>query len=88
VIRINADLRRAIGTVSLNVTLGELSQHDFIIVRETEAMYNVISGMTNERAAAAVVVGNNSGGPDEVRGIITKDDIADAVAGSIEIYAG
>jgi len=89
VIRVNADLRRAIGTVAQSVTLGELCQRDFIIVRESEAMYEVISGMSKEQAVAAVVMANETGkGPAVVRGIITKDYIADAVAGSIDIYAG
>ncbi|MGO8671796.1 MAG: chloride channel protein [Capsulimonadaceae bacterium] len=89
VIRVNADLRRAIGTVAQGVTLGELCQRDFIVVHESDAMYNVISDMSGERAVAAVVVGHeNESEPDIVRGIITKDYIADAVAGSIEIYAG
>jgi len=45
--------------------------------------------MSKERAVAAVVVGSETGaGPESVRGVITKDFIADAVAGSIEIYAG
>jgi CIC family chloride channel protein len=89
VIRVNADLRRAIGTVAQDVSVGELAQSDFIVVREHEAMYDVISDMSKERAVAAVVVSNDhGGGPETVRGIITKDYIADAVAGSIEIYAG
>ena len=89
VIRVNADLRLGIGTVAQNITLGELSQPDFIIVHESTAMYDVISDMSKERAVAAVVVGNENGiGPEVVRGTITKDYIADAVAQSVEIYAG
>ena len=89
VIRINADLRRGIGTVSGNVTLGDLSQSNFIVVNQVEAMYDVISEMSRESAVAAVVMGEDeNGGHDIVRGIISKDYIADAVAGSIEIYAG
>ena len=89
VIRINIDLRRAIGTVAQDITVGELSHRNFIVVIESDAMYDVISDMSRERAAAAVVVDNENGpGQAVVRGIITKDYIADAVAGSIEIYAG
>jgi CIC family chloride channel protein len=89
VIRVNTDLRRAIGTVAQGITVGELSQREFIVVSETDAMYDVISDMSREQAVAAVVTGSETGyGRDVVRGVITKDYIADAVAGSIEIYAG
>lgn len=89
VIRINAGLRRAIGTVAENVTLGELAQHDFIVVRDDQAMYEVISALSRRHASAAVVIGSTEGpAPRAVRGVITKEFIADAVAGTVEIYAG
>jgi CIC family chloride channel protein len=89
VIRVNADLRRAIGTVANAVTVGELCQTNFIIVNDSDAMYDVISEMSKVQAVAAVVMGKDEDNSnDVVRGIITKDYIADAVAGSIEIYAG
>jgi CIC family chloride channel protein len=88
VIRVNADLRRAIGTVAKSITVGELSQSNFIIVNDSDAMYNVISEMSRGQAVAAVVVtGGKRPGTEVVRGVITKDYIADAVAGSIDIYA-
>jgi CIC family chloride channel protein len=89
VIRVNADLRRGIGTVSEDVTVGDLSQRDFILANQDEAMYDVISEMSKQNAVAAVVMGKHKTGEHlVVRGVITKDYIADAVAGSIEIYAG
>jgi len=89
VIRVNADLRRGIGTVAENVTLGQLAQNDFIIADDAEAMYDVITEMSKQHAVAAVVMGKDqNGGHNIVHGIITKDYIADVVAGSIEIYAG
>lgn len=89
VIRVNTELRRAIGTVHEQVTLGELCQRDFVLVDDDDAMFDVISSMSRESASAAVVMGEDrNSGQAAVRGIITKDFIADAVAGSVEIYAG
>jgi chloride channel protein, CIC family len=88
-LRVNAGLRRAVGTAAQGVTLGELAQNDFIVVKETDAMYGVISGMTKQRAGTAVVVGVDAiAGLESVLGVITKDFIADSVAGSVELYAG
>jgi CIC family chloride channel protein len=89
VIRVNADLRRAIGTVTEAVTVGELSQKNFITVHAGDAMYDVIGEMSKEKAVAAVVVSSvKEGDRETVLGIITKDYIADAVAGSIEVFNG
>jgi CIC family chloride channel protein len=75
--------------VAENVTLGQLAQNDFIIADDAEAMYDVITEMSKQHAVAAVVMGKDqNGGHNIVHGIITKDYIADVVAGSIEIYAG
>jgi CIC family chloride channel protein len=86
--RYNADLRRAVGTATPGITLGDLCQSDFITVTESDAVFDVIKGISKAHAGAAVVMSSGDAtGEQAVRGVITKDYIADAVADSVELYA-
>lgn len=87
ILRVNLDLRRAVGAAGAEVTLGELARRNFTIVREDAVAFDVIARMRRKRAAMAVVIPR--GGypkPDQVLGVITKEQIADSVASSIELY--
>jgi len=87
VLRINMDLRRAVGAAGTHVTLGELARRNFTVVREDAATFDVITRMRRKGAAAALVI-PLAGYPaaNRILGVITKEDIADSVANSIELY--
>jgi CIC family chloride channel protein len=89
VLRINTGLRRAVSESDSDISLGTLAQRNFIVVRENEVAFGVITRLWKQHAMMAVVVGRHEGhGPDRVLGIIAKEHIADAVASSIRIFPG
>lgn len=85
VLRVNMDLRRAAGAAQAEVTLGELAQRNFTVVREDAAIFEVITRMRRKRATTALVLGRD-GDASKVVGIITREHIADSVADSISLY--
>ena len=86
-LRVNTDLRRAIGAAGSDVRLGELVGGRLATVPDTMAMFDVIVLMWRSGASMAVVVGPEpDGGRRQVVGIITKEHVADAVAASIRMY--
>lgn len=87
VLRINIDLRRAVGAAGAEVTLGELARRDFTVVREDAAAFDVITRMGRKNATMALVI-PRAGHPEASRilGVITKEQIADSVASSIGLY--
>ena len=89
VLRINTGLRRAVSQGDSDIELGTLAQRNFIVVRETDVAFSVISRLWKQHAVMAVVVGQDHG-PDSVRvlGVIAKEHIADSVARSIRIFPG
>ncbi|MEW9585049.1 chloride channel protein [Paraburkholderia sp. DGU8] len=89
VLRINTGLRRAVSQGESDIELGTLAQRNFIVVREKDAAFSVISRLWKQHAVMAIVVGQNEGpGPVRVLGVIAKEHIADSVAGSIRIFPG
>ncbi len=87
VLRVNIDLRRAVGAAGAEVTLGELARRNFTMVRENAATFDVIARMHRKNATMALVIPRN-GSPEagQVLGVITKEQIADSVASSIGLY--
>ncbi len=86
-LRVNTDLRRAIGAAGSDVRLGELVGNRFVTVPATAATFDVIAAMWRSGATMAVVVGPQPAqGHRQVLGIITKEHVADAVAASIRYY--
>jgi len=89
VLRINTGLRRAVSQADSNIELGILAQRNFIVVRESDVAFSVITRLRKQHAVMAVVVGRPDGqGPTRVLGVIAKEHIADAVANSIRIFPG
>ncbi len=91
VLRLNTRIRHQLAQTETGVTLGDVAQKDFTFVRETSAVFGVISRMSRHGAAMALVVGmgDKAGSqPSQIRGIITKEHIADSVAKTVEMYAG
>ena len=86
VLRINTGLRRAVSHDDPSVTLGRLAQHNYIVVGESDAAFDVISQLRQHRATMAVVVTGDPSGTLRVSGVIAKEHIADAVASSIRIF--
>jgi CIC family chloride channel protein len=87
VLRINVDLRRAVGAAGAEVTVGELARPNFTVVREDAATFDVIVRMRRKRAAMALVIpAGRISGPQDIIGVISKEHIADNVASSIGLY--
>jgi chloride channel protein, CIC family len=88
VLRVNTALRRGLEDAYTGVTLGDVAQRDFTIAREDDIAFEVIKRMWRRGGAMTVVVGGK-GIPTEadVKGIITKEHVADSVADSIKSYA-
>jgi len=88
VLRVNTALRRGLEEAYTGVTLGDVAQRDFTIAREDDIAFEVIKRMWRRGGAMAVVVGGQ-GVPTEadVKGIITKEHVADSVADSIKGFA-
>jgi CIC family chloride channel protein len=88
VLRVNTALRHGLEDAYTGVTLGDVAQRDFTIAREDDIAFEVIKRMWRRGGAMAVVVAGK-GVPTEadVKGIITKEHVADSVAESIKSYA-
>lgn len=89
VLRINTDMRRAVGAAGADVTLGELASSDFTVVREDLAVFDVITRMRRRNTPTVLVIPRaQSSEPNKVLGVITKEHIADSVASSVGLYPG
>ncbi len=86
-LRVNTDLRRTLGVAAGDIRLGDLANPAFIIVRQAEVAFDVITAMWNRKASMAIVV-SGEGGTEHVLGVITKEHVADTVASSVQIYPG
>ena len=86
-VRVNTDLRRTLGIAAGDVRLGDLMDTNFIIVRQAEVAFDVITSMWDRKASMAIVV-SEEGGTEHVLGVITKEHVADTVARSVQIYPG
>ncbi len=92
VLRINTRIRSPQAQAQSGVTLGAVAQKNFTIVREGEAMFDVITRMSRKDATMALVVSAQAGKapprPGHILGVITKEHVADSVARSVNIYPG
>jgi CIC family chloride channel protein len=86
VLRVNIDLRRAVGAAASDVTLGDLARRDFITVSQNMATFDVIARMRAEGSLMALVLPHGTPDASKVIGVITKEQIADSVANSISLY--
>jgi CIC family chloride channel protein len=88
VLRVNTALRRGLEDAYTGVTLGEVAQRDFTLAREDDVAFDVIERMWRKGGAMAVVVAGTGVPTDaDVRGIITKEHVADSVADTVMNYA-
>lgn len=84
-LRVNTDLRRTLNLTASDMRLGDLVQPGFIIVREKDVAFDVITTMWDRNASMAIVVRRDNGS-ERVSGVVTKEHVADTVAKSIQIY--
>jgi CIC family chloride channel protein len=87
VIRVNTGLRRGLESANTGVTLGDVANRNFTVVREDETAFDVIRRMWRRNAIMAVVVrGRGVPRGSDVAGVITKEHVADSVADSVKAY--
>jgi CIC family chloride channel protein len=87
VLRINMALRQASERSQSNVRLRDIASRDFTIVREDDIVSDVIRRMWRRGASMALVVrGHGVPRARDIAGVITKEHVADSVAGSVEVY--
>ena len=87
VMRVNTALRPASSGVPPGAAVRTLASRNFTIVREDEVMFDVIRRMWRRSATMALVTrGRGVPRATDVRGVITKEHVADSVASSIEVY--
>ncbi|MBE0622413.1 MAG: chloride channel protein [Burkholderiales bacterium] len=87
VLRINTGLRRGLEHMHVGVTLGDVADHNFTIVRANELGITVIRRLSRKRAMMAVVVRDRRvPRPADILGVITKEHVADSVTDSVQIY--
>jgi CIC family chloride channel protein len=87
VLRVNVDLRRAVGAAGAEATLGELAHRNFTVVRKDAAVFDVIARMRRKDATMALVIPRAAYvEAHRILGVITKEHIADSIASSIGLY--
>ena len=78
---------KALGDGSASPTLGEMAQTDYITVRGQTPLLDVISRMHTSGAAVALV--SDGSGPisaGQVKGLITRRQLADALVEAAELF--
>ncbi len=87
VIRVNTGLRRGLESAKTGVSLRDVANRNFTVVREDETAFDVIRRMWRREAIMAVVVrGRGVPRGSDVAGVITKEHVADSVADSVKAY--
>ncbi|HLY45624.1 MAG TPA: chloride channel protein [Stellaceae bacterium] len=87
--RVNTSLHHALEGADTGVTLGDVANSNFVIARDDDIVFDIIRRMWRHGAFMAIVVGGSGAAhPDDVKGVISKEHVADSVAASIRIYPG
>jgi chloride channel protein, CIC family len=87
VLRVNTALRRVTETARPSVRLGDVAARNFMIVRESDVVADVIHRLWRREASMALVVqGLDEPRAQDVLGVITKEHVADSVAHSTHVY--
>ena len=88
VLRVNTALRHGLEEAYTGVTLGDVAQRNFTIAREDDIAFEVIKRLWRRGGTMAVVVtGKGIPTAAAIKGIISKEHVADSVADSIKDYA-
>jgi CIC family chloride channel protein len=76
------------GQKGQTANLHERASKDFVTVSEEATLFYVLAKMRSEQAAVALVTkGGDLVSPDDVKGVITREQIGDAVMQGIELFA-
>ena len=87
VLRINTGLHHGLEGISTGVKLEDVASRNFTIAHAEDVMFGVIGRMWQAGAIMAVVIdGNGVARADRVLGVITKEDVADSVAASVQPF--
>ena len=90
VLRINTGIRQQLARTQTGVTLGDVARKDFTIVKEGDVVFDVIRRMSRRGVTMALVLDAKSQRktprPSDIRGVITKEHVADSVAKTVSIY--
>jgi CIC family chloride channel protein len=87
VLRVNTALRQASEEVQSHVTLREVANRNFTVVRPDDVVFDVIQRIYRKGAVMALVAeGRGVPRPGSVLGVITKEHVADSVAASVKVY--
>jgi CIC family chloride channel protein len=87
VFRVNTGLRHVSAAAPSAISLRDVANRNFTVVREEDIVFDVIQRMWRKKAVMALVVrGRGVPRPQDVVGVITKDQVADSVASSINVY--
>ncbi len=87
VVRINTALRQASEAAYGSVTMGDIANREFTVVRENDIAFDVIRRVWRKHAVMALVVRSRGvPRPEDILGVITKEHVADSVASSIAVY--
>ncbi|HEX5507181.1 MAG TPA: chloride channel protein [Pseudolabrys sp.] len=89
VLRINTRMRHQLAKSGMGVSFGDVAQKNFTIVRDSDAVFDVITRMSRRDATMALVVSPEAGRsprPEHIRGVISKEHVADSVAKTVQIY--
>ena len=86
-LRVDTGLRRAVGAGAARATLGELAHRTFVLVKPRDTVFDVIAMMNAQNVEIAIVTDEaRSSGLERILGVITKQQVAEAVAGTVQIY--
>jgi CIC family chloride channel protein len=90
VLRINTGIRQQLSRTQTGVTLGDVARNDYTIVQQGDVVFDVIRRMSRRGVTMALVVDVPSKRtiprPGQIRGVITKEHVADSVAKTVSIY--
>jgi chloride channel protein, CIC family len=90
VLRINTGIRQQLSRTQTGVTLGDVARNDYTIVQQGDVVFDVIRRMSRRGVTMALVVDvpnkRTIPRPGQIRGVITKEHVADSVAKTVSIY--
>jgi CIC family chloride channel protein len=76
------------GQTGQTANLYETASKDFVTVSEEATLFYVLAKMRSEQAAVALVTkGGDVVSPDDVKGVITRQQIGEAMVQGIELFA-
>jgi CIC family chloride channel protein len=66
--------------------VGEIAQRDYVLVSPETTMFDLMAMMQRAQAQVAVILQGASGAAPDVKGVVTKADIGEALAEGMELF--